>query len=172
MKSIAKALMVASDAVDELLRGTAIVFLAIMVGAICLQVLARYGFSAPPAWTEEVARYCMVWVGLLGASVSYKIGFDPALVKLPRKLSPALNLITSFFRGASVFIFLAPILWYSIFGPGMNTSRSFLMRNLNTMAESFDMPLIFIAITVPVFISAIFLHGLAHMASTLTTSKQ
>ncbi|SHM76425.1 TRAP transporter small permease [Roseibium suaedae] len=171
MKSIAKALMAASDTVDRILRGTAIFFLCLMVGAIVLQVLARYGFSAPPAWTEEAARYCMVWVGLLGASVSYKIGFDPVLVKLPRKLSPALRVITAFFRGASVFIFLSPILWYSFFGPGQNVSRSFLMRNLNTMAESIDMPLIFIAITVPIFIGAIFLHGLAHMASAFQADK-
>ena len=42
-----------------------------------------------------------------------------------------------------------------------------LTRNLYTTAETFDMPTIFVAVTVPIFIIAIFLHGLAHCARSL-----
>ena len=35
-------------------------------GLIAIQVVARYVFSEPPGWTEEGARYAMVWSGLLG----------------------------------------------------------------------------------------------------------
>lgn len=167
MKNVAKALTRASDAVDQVLRVVGIFFLIVMVALICLQVLARYGFSSPPAWTEEAARYAMVWVGLLGASVSFKAGFDPALVKIAPDAARRRILIAGAIRAAAVVVFLGPILWYCFFGPRMNIARSFIARSFSTKAETFDMPLIFVAITVPLFIGAIFLHGLAKMVRTL-----
>lgn len=53
----------------------------------------------------------------------------------------------------------------------MNPARSFLARNLHTTAETFDMPTIFVAITVPIFIIAIFIHGLAHCANALVPTQ-
>ena len=157
--------------IDRLLRAIALVGLVLMVAFISLQVVARYGFSAPPAWTEEAARYAMVWVGLLGASISYSAGFDPRLVKLPATLPRPLLALAALLRGAAVVIFLGPILFFCFYGPGLNPERSFLARSFYTTAESFDMPTIFVAVTVPIFIIAIFLHGLAHCARGLATLR-
>ncbi|NIZ01561.1 TRAP transporter small permease [Thalassospira lucentensis] len=168
MKSIADILCLISDKLDGILRVTAGFFVCVMVGAICLQVAARYGFASPPAWTEEVARYAMVWVGLLGASVAFKAKFDPALFHIPDRAGRGVRLVAGTVRAASVLIFLAPVLWYCFYGPGMNTARSFLARSLVTKAETFDMPTIFVAVTVPIFICAIFIHGLAQISAFLT----
>ena len=165
MKCLARIFMAASNGVDRVLRWVAGVFVVIMVAMICLQVAARYGFSSPPAWTEEAARYAMVWVGLLGASISFKTGFDPALIQMPHRVATPVRVITAVIRASAVMIFLAPVLWFCFFGPGMNTARSFLARNLVTTAETFDMPSIFVAVTVPIFILAIFLHGAAKCLS-------
>lgn len=153
-----------SAGVDRVLRLIALVGLVLMVAFIALQVVARYGFAAPPAWTEEAARYAMVWVGLLGASISFRAGFDPRLVRLPATLPRPVLAMGALIRGAAVVAFLGPILFYCFYGPGLNPARSFLARNLYTTAETFDMPTIFVAVTVPIFIIAIFLHGLAHCA--------
>lgn len=172
MNSVAKGLMTASDAVDRVLRVVGIFFLIMMVALICLQVAARYGFSSPPAWTEEAARYAMVWVGLLGASVSFKAGFDPALFKIAPDATRTKVLITGALRAAAVMVFLGPILWYCFFGPKMNVARSFIARSFSTKAETFDMPLIFVAVTVPLFIIAIFIHGLAKVGETLAAEDE
>ncbi|SUB02112.1 TRAP-type C4-dicarboxylate transport system, small permease component [Pannonibacter phragmitetus] len=168
MKHIANILGRISDGLDRIMRGAAVLFLLVMVAAICLQVVARYGFSSPPAWTEEAARYAMVWVGLLGATVAFKAKFDPTLVPVPVHLPRALQLAAGAVRALSVFIFLAPVLWFCFFGPGMSTARSFLSRSLQTSAETFPLPSIFITISVPLFIAVIFVHGLARMANELT----
>ena len=144
-----------SFGVDRLLRWIALVSLVLMVAFIALQVVARYGFSAPPAWTEEAARYAMVWVGLLGASISFRAGFDPRLVKLPATLPRPVLAMAAVLRGAAVIAFLGPILFYCFYGPGLNPARSFLTRNLYTTAETFGMPTIFVAVSVPIFIIAI-----------------
>ncbi|EPX83734.1 TRAP transporter small permease [Salipiger mucosus] len=164
MTSIATFLDRLSRGIDRVLRLVALVGLVLMVAFIALQVVARYGFAAPPAWTEEAARYAMVWVGLLGSSISFRAGFDPKLVNLPAALPRPVLALGAMLRGAAVVVFLGPILFYCFYGPGLNPARSFLARNLYTTAETFDMPTIFVAVTVPIFIIAIFLHGLAHCA--------
>ena len=69
-----------SQRVDQACRLGAAGFLALMVALIAIQVVARYVFSEPPGWTEEGARYAMVWSGLLGATVAFKAGGDPVLL--------------------------------------------------------------------------------------------
>ncbi|MBN9677537.1 TRAP transporter small permease [Salipiger bermudensis] len=157
-----------SRGLNSVVLGCGCVFLVAMVVLICLQVVARYGFASPPAWTEELARYAMVWVGLLGASASYYERFDPALVKIPARAPRWLKLATATVRAAAVLLFLVPILWYCFFGPGMNLTRGFLNRNMTMMAETVPLPMIWVAIAVPTFIVLTFLHGLARTFATVT----
>ena len=161
-----------SRGLNSVVLGCGCAFLVAMVVLICLQVVARYGFASPPAWTEELARYAMVWVGLLGASASYYERFDPTLVRIPAGAPRWLKLATAAVRAAALLLFLLPILWYCIFGPGMNPTRGFLNRNLTMMAETVSLPMIWVAIAVPVFIVLTFLHGLARTFATLTGTAQ
>lgn len=153
-----------SAGLDRLMRVAAGIFLLAMVATIGLQVVARYVFSSPPPWTEEVARYAMVWVGLLGATISFKAGFDPTLFRMTEKVPGWLRAVATPIRGLAVLIFLAPILWYSFFGPNMNPARGFLTRHSNLKAETFDLSTIFVAVGVPLFVVVIFIHGLAALA--------
>ena len=61
----------ASDHVDRAALFLAKAALAGMVAVIGVQIVARYGLNAPPGWTEELARYLMVWGGLLGATAAF-----------------------------------------------------------------------------------------------------
>ena len=45
-----------------------------MVAAVLLQVFARYLWNQPPSWTEELARYCQVWIILLASSICIRKG--------------------------------------------------------------------------------------------------
>ncbi len=42
--------------------------LAVLVIAVFLQVIFRFVLQQPLAWTEELARYCLVWITFLGAA--------------------------------------------------------------------------------------------------------
>jgi len=68
-----------SNGIDRLAGAAAMVFLVVLVAVVMIQVLARYVLNAPPPWTEELARYAMIWAGLMGATLSFKRRFDPAL---------------------------------------------------------------------------------------------
>ncbi len=46
---------------------TLFLFICLLVAAT-LQVLSRYVFEAPLPWTEELARFLLVWVAFLGSA--------------------------------------------------------------------------------------------------------
>lgn len=56
--------------------------LLVMLGAIGGQVVMRYVFSAPWAWSEELARYSMVWLAMLGAALASRHAQHVAILDL------------------------------------------------------------------------------------------
>ena len=50
-----------SYGIDRFCRAAGIGFLSLMMLLVLFQVLARYIFQAVPVWTEDAARYCMIW---------------------------------------------------------------------------------------------------------------
>lgn len=50
-------------------RLAAVGLLVVILTATFAQVVARFVFDSPFFWTEELARYCYVWLSFLGAVV-------------------------------------------------------------------------------------------------------
>jgi TRAP-type C4-dicarboxylate transport system permease small subunit len=69
-----------------------IIFLfVVLVSAVFLQVVARYAFNSPPSWTEELARYCQVWIIILASSICIQKGSHLAVDYLSHKFPPFLS---------------------------------------------------------------------------------
>jgi TRAP-type C4-dicarboxylate transport system permease small subunit len=60
------------DAVSIFEKGLSLLLLLSMVVVVFLQVLTRYVFEAPLSWTEELSRYCLVWLSFIGAAMALK----------------------------------------------------------------------------------------------------
>jgi len=58
----------AKDKVDSILAWTLIVLMAANVFNVLWQVFTRFILKNPSAFTEELARFLLIWVGLLGAA--------------------------------------------------------------------------------------------------------
>ena len=58
---------------DKLLKLLMTACLAMMVIVVTWQVVSRYALGDPSAWTEEVARMLLIWVGLLGGAYAYRV---------------------------------------------------------------------------------------------------
>lgn len=157
-----RAIVRASNLADAAILRVAIAALVLLTLVVLIQVVARYIFFQPPIWTEEAARYLMIWAGLLGATLSFKRGFDPALFRseTPNGRVPAVLIVQSF----AVLVFVLPALFFSVFGPGLQVSRGFLMRHARTYAETLDVSTLFVAVSVPVSLSVILLHLAARWA--------
>ncbi|ACN17866.1 putative TRAP-type C4-dicarboxylate transport system, small permease component [Desulforapulum autotrophicum HRM2] len=46
---------------------------------VVAQVFARYVLNSSLFWSEELARYCLVWISFLGASVAYHDRVHPGV---------------------------------------------------------------------------------------------
>lgn len=71
---------------DAVLSRALILLMVCLVGAVLWQVISRYIFSSPSSWTEELARFLLIWISLLGAAYAFRSGMHLALDVLPRKL--------------------------------------------------------------------------------------
>lgn len=58
-----------NQAVDAVYMSISILLLIILVIASALQVFTRYVLNNSLVGTEEVARYCFIWMSMLGGSV-------------------------------------------------------------------------------------------------------
>ncbi|MGE6133037.1 TRAP transporter small permease [Aeromonas salmonicida] len=54
--------------IDRLLAGFTVAVMAMLVGCVVWQVFSRYVLAQPSTMTDEIARFSMIWVGLLGAA--------------------------------------------------------------------------------------------------------
>jgi len=80
------------DILMQFLRKTTEAFIVllfvVLVFAVFIQVIARYAFNNPPTWTEELARYCQVWIIILASSVCIRKGSHLAVDYLSHKFPP------------------------------------------------------------------------------------
>ena len=52
---------------------------AVMVAVVAAQVFFRYALNHSLFWSEELARYILVWLTFLGATVAYSRGAHPRI---------------------------------------------------------------------------------------------
>ena len=139
----------ASNAVDRFCIRAAMGFFCAMLILVLFQIVARYIFRAAPVWTEEAARYCMVWGGLLGATAAFKADRDPRLIQPPRTGSNIWVISATWLRSLATIVFLGPVLYYS---------DRFLIRTWNRTSDALEIPLMWVTLAVPVTVLIIFFH--------------
>jgi TRAP-type C4-dicarboxylate transport system permease small subunit len=154
-----------SACLDRFCREAAMACLTAMVVLISIQVVARYLLSAPPSWTEEGARYAMVWGGFLGATLAFYRGADPTLTSRSLWSDGRAKWLGFLFRTGAVLLFLAPIWYYSFLDSNADPSRGFLARTAERTTESLGLSLVWFTAALPFAITVIFIHILAQAAS-------
>ena len=76
-----------TNILDTVLKSALIILMVALVAAVSWQVISRYGFTSPSSWTEEVARFLLIWIGVLGAAWAFRTGVHLGLDVLPKKLT-------------------------------------------------------------------------------------
>lgn len=155
---LARALIGLSDGLDRLCRFAAAAFFVLMIVLIIIQVVARYLLADPPSWTDEGARYAMVWGGLLGIAIAFRAGADPILMRLQMFDSGVMRVLGGLLRAAATLTFLGPVWWYCLFGPGMTFARGYLARTALRDTEALGVPLVWVTASLPVAITIVFVH--------------
>ncbi|MGB5720039.1 MAG: TRAP transporter small permease [Woeseiaceae bacterium] len=95
---------------DKVLAVSLATLMVAMVVSVTWQVLSRYLFVVPAAWTEELARFLLIWIGMLGAAFAYRGGSHLGLDILPAKLQGKSKIRLSRFTHLICMMFSAAVL--------------------------------------------------------------
>lgn len=79
---------------------------------VALQVFFRYVLNQSIFWSEEVARFLLVWLTFLGATVAYYRGANPGVDALYLRLSPSLQWFCRLATGLLALFFFGIMIIY------------------------------------------------------------
>lgn len=103
-----------SDTILHILKIIVSVLCAAMLLLMFVEVIRRKLFDKTWVWSDELIRYMLVYVSLLGGAAAYKVkafvGFDLILGKLPPVPASILNLVNNII--VTVFSALVTVVTY------------------------------------------------------------
>ena len=87
--------------IDKTLRMLLVLFMGAMIIAVTWQVFSRFILNDPSNLTDELSRYLLIWIGVLGGAYTFSIRRHLALEILYAKAGErgrhVLTIITNFF---------------------------------------------------------------------------
>ena len=99
-------------AIDKLLQASLIAMMSLIILSVLWQVLSRYLLQTPSSGSEELARFLLIWISLLGAVYSYRIKLHLGIDVLVKKMQPNPQLVTTLFCHLVVFAFSVAVLGF------------------------------------------------------------
>ena len=130
--------------IDAVLKNALIILMVALVVAVSWQVISRYIFAAPSSWTEEVARFLLIWVGVLGAAYAFRTGVHLGLDVLPKKLTGNAAQALKFFTLLIVSVFAVAVL---IIGGGGLVALTWELKQYSAVL---GLPIAFVYLVIPV----------------------
>lgn len=98
--------------IDKALAGTLIVAMVSILLTVIWQVVSRYILKDPASATEELSRFILIWIGILGAAYAYRqhahLGFNLIVERQSREVK---RLLLTFVE-VIVIIFCALVMLY------------------------------------------------------------
>ena len=129
--------------IDSVLEKVLVIIMSSMVINVLWQVFSRYILTNPSSFTDELARYLMIWVGVLGAAYVAGKGNHVAITYFSEKFSPN-NLIRV--KVAINFI----ILGFAFFGMLVGGLRLvYITMVLEQLSPSLKIPLGIVYAVIP-----------------------
>jgi len=92
-----------------------LIIISAMAVDVFIEVIFRYLLHLPLFWTEEFARYCLVWSSLLAAGIGLKRGQHIAVTFVAERFPKRIRTMAGL--GGEIFVaaLLAVILWGGIY---------------------------------------------------------
>lgn len=148
---------------DALLGSICCLVLALMVGIACWQVISRYILGVPSTITEEMLRFLLVWVSMLG--MAYVAGKKQhiSLTILLDKVSPQLR---RWWDITLQIIFIAFSIWVLIIG-GLKISAISMLQ----ISPALGIPMGKVYYALPCAGVLIILYGVLNIAESLKTTR-
>lgn len=97
-------------AVDRTIAAFSVAVMIALVVCVVWQVFSRYVLNQPSTLTDELARFLMIWVGLLGAAYTVGAQRHLAIDLLAMTLPPRRQALLSVIINLLIFIFAGSVI--------------------------------------------------------------
>lgn len=102
------------DSLEQVLKIAIVLLLTAMTCVVILGIVARYILLISIPWTEELARYLMIWTGFVGFGVAYRKKELISVKLFINRLQPHLLRTALFISDIACSIFLIIVVIYGI----------------------------------------------------------
>lgn len=123
--------------------------MGVLVLNVLWQVTSRFIVGNPSSFTDELAGFLLIWVGLLGAAYATGQKQHLAIDLISQKMSPSRKRILDSIINSFIILFAVMIL---IIG---GTNLSYLTFQLNQISSALQLPIGYVYLVLP--ISGIFI---------------
>lgn len=132
------------DKIDLILGRFLMLIMAVMVLNVLWQVFTRFVVGTPSSFTDELARYLMIWVGILGAAYVAGKNQHVSINIIPSKLSQRAQ--RRLFQIVTVLVILFALFAFVI-GGGRLVYISYL---LGQHSPALQIPLALVYLIIPI----------------------
>ena len=119
------------------------VIMAVMVLNVTWQVFSRYVIQSPSSFTDELSRYLLVWLGMLGAAYVAGQGNHLAIDILPTKLTGLAKRKLLMVINVVIILFVIPVM---ILG---GTNLVYITYILEQKSATLQLPLAYVYMMIP-----------------------
>lgn len=104
-----------SNMINRFTEIAVFIIISAMAIDVFIEVIFRYVLLFPLFWTEEFARYCLVWSSLLAAGIALKRGQHIAVTFVTDRFPKRIRVMAALVGDIFVAAMLAVILWGGIY---------------------------------------------------------
>lgn len=129
--------------IDKFVSRILVAIMALMVLNVLWQVFTRFFLQNPSSFTDELARYLMIWVGVLGAAYISGRNMHVAIDLLPKKLNT-----TGQIRIKKIINIIIILFCFAAFVIG-GSRLVFITLILNQKSSALQIPLALVYLIIP-----------------------
>ncbi len=152
--------------INKLLKIALVFIFSILVIDVLWQVFARYSIGKPNAFTEELARYLLIWLAILGTAYVRGYKGQMAIDYLYNKLSPKKQ------KNLSLFIEFAIILFALVIMVVGGINLMYITLKLGQISPALNIPIGYVYSVVPISGLLIIFYSIYHCFHLLKDEKE
>ena len=130
------------DGYFRILKIALTALMGLMIIPVSLQVLSRYtGFIPRYIWTEEVARFCFVWIIMIGSMIAVRDRTHFEVDLLPHPKTPLHKGIAGLVVHVSMMLMAVAFVWYGVAFAKFGAIQTSEMSGINMLSIYVSFPL-------------------------------
>ncbi len=153
---------VVEGAITLLVEAIGVALLTAMVIVVFAAVFMRYVMGDPLAWSDEAARFMLIWSAFLGAALGVRRGSHYGILLILKRFPPALHRLALFLIAAGMAVFM-----FILVRIGVNLM---IMANVQT-SPSLELKMSWIYAAIPVSGTLMLFYLLLDMIDLATTGR-